>query len=165
MGLNLNVIVGGEAGQGVQSLGFILAKSLARGGYHVFADQDYESRIRGGHNFFRVRVNDSQIAALIEEVDILVAMNKESLDLHLGKLTKDGVAIFDEEVVKDYSPTKGLLGLPLESMKRMPCSLIATLLVSGWSGSAKEQLVSSVYASTTRSHLINSAIWFLYFSR
>jgi hypothetical protein len=63
MGSNLNVMIGGEAGQGVQSLGFILAKSLARGGYHVFADQDYESRIRGGHNFFWVRVSDSQIAA------------------------------------------------------------------------------------------------------
>jgi len=118
MGLNLNVIVGGEAGQGVQSLGFILAKSLARGGYHVFADQDYESRIRGGHNFFRVRVSDSQIAALIEEVDILIAMNRESLDLHLGKLTKDGVAIFDEESIKDYSYTKGLFGLPLESIAK-----------------------------------------------
>ena len=51
----LNVMVGGEAGQGVQSVGFILAKAFARGEYHVFADQDYESRVRGGHNFFRVR--------------------------------------------------------------------------------------------------------------
>ena len=43
----LNVMVGGEAGQGVQSAGFILAKAFARGGLHVFADQDYESRVRG----------------------------------------------------------------------------------------------------------------------
>jgi len=118
MGSDLNVMIGGEAGQGVQSLGFILAKSLARGGYHVFADQDYESRIRGGHNFFRVRVSDRQIAALTEEVDILIAMNKESLDLHLGKLMEDGVAIFDEEATKDYGPARGLFGLPLERLAR-----------------------------------------------
>ena len=46
MGLSLNIMVGGEAGQGVQSVGFILAKAFARGGLQVFADQDYESRIR-----------------------------------------------------------------------------------------------------------------------
>ncbi|MDP6631997.1 MAG: hypothetical protein QGI51_00635 [Dehalococcoidales bacterium] len=43
----VNVMVGGEAGQGVQSVGFILAKTFA-GGYHVFADQDYESRVGEG---------------------------------------------------------------------------------------------------------------------
>jgi len=118
MGSNLNVLIGGEAGQGVQSLGFILAKSLARGGYYIFADQDYESRVRGGHNFFRVRAGDSQIAALSEEVDILIAMNRESLDLHLGSLLKDGVAIFDEEAITDYGAVRGLFGLPLERLAR-----------------------------------------------
>jgi len=52
----MNIMVGGEAGQGVQSVGMILAKTMARGGLHIFADQDYESRVRGGHNFFRIRV-------------------------------------------------------------------------------------------------------------
>jgi 2-oxoglutarate ferredoxin oxidoreductase subunit alpha len=53
MPIDFNFMVGGEAGQGVQLTGFLLAKALARGGYHIFADQDYESRIRGGHNFVR----------------------------------------------------------------------------------------------------------------
>jgi Pyruvate/2-oxoacid:ferredoxin oxidoreductase gamma subunit len=44
--IDLNLIVGGEAGQGVQLVGYLLAKAFARAGYHVFADQDYESRIR-----------------------------------------------------------------------------------------------------------------------
>ena len=48
MSIDINFIVGGEAGQGVQSVGFLLAKTFALGGYNVFADQDYESRIRGG---------------------------------------------------------------------------------------------------------------------
>ncbi|MBI3040206.1 MAG: 2-oxoacid:acceptor oxidoreductase subunit alpha [Chloroflexi bacterium] len=54
MPIDVNFMVGGEAGQGVQSVGFILAKAFTRGGYHVFVDQDYESRVRGGHNFYRV---------------------------------------------------------------------------------------------------------------
>ncbi|GAG18597.1 unnamed protein product, partial [marine sediment metagenome] len=82
MGSNLNVMVGGEAGQGVQSVGFILAKAFARGGFHLFADQDYESRVRGGHNFFRVKISDSKVRAISESVDILIALNQESVELH-----------------------------------------------------------------------------------
>ena len=44
-------------------MGFLLAKAFARGRCHLFADQDDESRIRGGHNFFRVRVKDVKLAA------------------------------------------------------------------------------------------------------
>lgn len=46
MDIDINFMIAGEAGQGVQSAGFLLAKVFARMGYHVFADQDYESRIR-----------------------------------------------------------------------------------------------------------------------
>ena len=52
MPVELNYMVGGEAGQGVQSVGFLMGRLFTHGGLHVFADQDYESRIRGGHNFF-----------------------------------------------------------------------------------------------------------------
>ena len=95
MTLHLNVMVGGEAGQGMQSVGFILAKTFARGGYHIFADQDYESRVRGGHNFFRVRVNDSRVEAITEPVDTLLALNKESIGLHQKELATSGVILFD----------------------------------------------------------------------
>jgi 2-oxoglutarate ferredoxin oxidoreductase subunit alpha len=104
MGLDVNMMVGGEAGQGVQSVGFILAKALARGGYHVFADQDYESRIRGGHNFYRVRISDDQVGAISEHLDMLIALNRESVTLHQGELKDAGVAIFDAEKIKDISP-------------------------------------------------------------
>jgi 2-oxoglutarate ferredoxin oxidoreductase subunit alpha len=91
MAVDINFMVGGEAGQGVQSVGFLLAKAFARGGYHVFADQDYESRIRGGHNFFRVRVKDSRVDAIAEPVDMLIALNKETIDLHRAELAKGGI--------------------------------------------------------------------------
>jgi len=82
MPIDFNFMVGGEAGQGVQSVGFLLAKVFARGGYHIFADQDYESRVRGGHNFFRVRVSDAKVDAIAEDVDILIALNMDSIELH-----------------------------------------------------------------------------------
>jgi 2-oxoglutarate ferredoxin oxidoreductase subunit alpha len=116
MSLNVNFMVGGEAGQGVQSVGFLLAKAFSRGGYHVFADQDYESRVRGGHNFFRVRVRDSEVRAVAEPVDILVALNKESIDLHRKELAQRGVAIFDGEKLKDMGSNGNLFSVPLERL-------------------------------------------------
>jgi 2-oxoglutarate ferredoxin oxidoreductase subunit alpha len=113
MGLNLNIMVSGEAGQGVQSMGFILAKTFARGGYHVFADQDYESRIRGGHNFFRIRIADKPVGAITEEVDILLALNQESIRLHRRELSEGGVAIFDGKAIDGNGSSPGLLAVPL----------------------------------------------------
>src|SRR4030043_141381 len=114
MPIDINLMIGGEAGQGVQSVGFLLAKALSRSGYHVFADQDYEARVRGGHNFFRVRVKDSEVQAIAETVDILVALNKESMDLHRGDLARRGVIVFDGEVMKDVGSNGNLFGVPLE---------------------------------------------------
>jgi len=112
----LNVMIGGEAGQGVQSVGFILAKAFARGGYYVFADQDYESRIRGGHNFFRVRVGDKNIAAIAEPIDVLLALNKESVDLHKEQLAERGVIVFDVEKTKDITTNGNMFGVPLSDL-------------------------------------------------
>jgi 2-oxoglutarate ferredoxin oxidoreductase subunit alpha len=106
-------MVGGEAGQGVQTVGFLLSKAFARGGYHIFLDQDYESRIRGGHNFSRVRVTDTQVNAIAESVDILVALNKESVELHRKEVT--GVIIYDGEEIKDIKGDS-LFSVPLKRL-------------------------------------------------
>src|SRR4030042_297233 len=116
MPVDINFMIGGEAGQGVQSVGSILAKALARGGYHVFADQGYESRVRGGHNFFRVRTSDTEINALSESVDILVALNKESIDLHHKELNDNGAIIYDGDRIKDAGQHEGLFAVPLERL-------------------------------------------------
>ena len=52
----VNLLIGGEAGQGLVTIGQILTKCLVRTGYHVVVSQDYMSRIRGGHNTYAIRV-------------------------------------------------------------------------------------------------------------
>ena len=117
MPVDFNFMVGGEAGQGVQSVGFLLAKVFARGGYHIFADQDYESRVRGGHNFFRVRVSEGKVAAIAEDVDILIALNRDSIELHQPEMVTQGIIIFDGEKIKGVSGNSGsLLSIPLEKL-------------------------------------------------
>ena len=116
MATDFTVMAGGEAGQGVQSVGMILAGTLAHGGFHVFADQDYESRVRGGHNFFRIRAGDRPVLALSEELDILVALNKETVDLHKDKLKSDGVIIHDKAQTGVTSGDGRYFDVPLEKI-------------------------------------------------
>lgn len=111
--MDTTIMVGGEAGQGVQSVGFWMARVFARGGYYVFADQDYESRIRGGHSFFRVRARDTEVCAIREPLDMLLALNKETIDLHRGELLPSGVIIYDGEHIKDAGEDGKLLSVPL----------------------------------------------------
>jgi 2-oxoglutarate ferredoxin oxidoreductase subunit alpha len=117
MPIDFNFMVGGEAGQGVQSVAFLLAKVFACGGYHIFADQDYESRVRGGHNFFRVRVSNDKVGAIVEDVDILIALDSDSVQLHQAEMASPGIIIFDGEKVKGVSGNNGsLLNIPLGKM-------------------------------------------------
>ncbi len=115
---DFNIMVGGEAGQGVQSVGAIIAKTLARGDCHIFADQDYESRVRGGHNFFRIRASTRETGAVSEELDLLVALNSETIDIHKKEVKSDGLIIHDGETTQArISKTKGL-DVPLIKLAR-----------------------------------------------
>lgn len=94
---DLNIVIAGAAGQGVQSAAGTLGKTLVRLGFHVYITQDYQSRIRGGHNFMRVRFSDLPLGATVRRVDFLLALNKESLGLRLRELTPKGYALVLEE--------------------------------------------------------------------
>ena len=93
--MDYSIKIGGEAGQGIQTIGDTLAKVFSRTGYHVFTHQDYESRIRGGHNFFQIRFSDNPVTASRDRIDILVALDKESIQLHEKELSEGGHIIYD----------------------------------------------------------------------
>ncbi|MDD5083183.1 MAG: 2-oxoacid:acceptor oxidoreductase family protein, partial [Dehalococcoidales bacterium] len=116
MAVNINFMIGGEAGQGVQSIGFILAKTLVREGYFVFADQDYESRIRGGHNFFRVRLKDTPVNTIARPIDLLVALNEETITLHRQELANGAVVIADPAAISDTAKASNLFEVPTSQL-------------------------------------------------
>lgn len=94
---SVNILIGGEAGQGLQTAGFIFAKSLARSGFSIHVTQTYESRVRGGHNTFSIHVGCEKVLAAQEAIDILIALDEETIDLHRKELTKRGLIIGDGE--------------------------------------------------------------------
>ncbi len=90
-------LVGGPAGAGVKTTGLIFAKTLMRGGYHVFTNSEYPSLIRGGHNSEKVTFRgDRSVYAQKETINVLVALDQLSLDLHLKELEPEGIVIYDD---------------------------------------------------------------------
>ena len=110
--MDYSIKIGGEAGQGIQTIGDTLAKVFSRTGYHVFTHQDYESRIRGGHNFFQIRFSDNPVTASRDKTDILVALDKESIQLHEKELAEHGQIIYDSSVLKQKYENPHFLDVP-----------------------------------------------------
>jgi 2-oxoglutarate ferredoxin oxidoreductase subunit alpha len=99
--LEYSIKIGGEAGQGIQTVGDTLIKVFSKTGYHVFSHQDYESRVRGGHNFYQIRISDRPISVSRKKIDILVAFDKESIFLHEPELTDGGIIVYDPAMQKE----------------------------------------------------------------
>ena len=117
----LNYLVGGEAGQGVQTVGALLSKIMARHGLYVFSDQDYESRVRGGHSFFRIRISQVPVGAISEDLDVLIGLDQRTIEIHQSELKKDGVIIYDPDKVKTQITGSQLIGIPFEKIAVEAC--------------------------------------------
>ena len=74
---DITIRIGGEAGMGLESSGAGFAKALVRGGLHVFGVPDFYSRIRGGHNFFTLRVAHDPLFSIADPVHILFALDMD----------------------------------------------------------------------------------------
>jgi 2-oxoglutarate/2-oxoacid ferredoxin oxidoreductase subunit alpha len=92
------VRLGGEAGQGVESGGAGFARAVMRAGLHCFGLQDYMSRIRGGHNFYQIRVSENPLYTFDDSLHLLLAFNKETADLHWHDLMEGGGILHDAAV-------------------------------------------------------------------
>lgn len=105
---DVNIVIGGEAGQGLATIGGLMAKALVRSGYEVHVTQDYLSRIRGGHNTFQIRFGPEPVLAPRETVDVLVALAPETIDLFKDKLSKRGVVVLDEKTAEKNHLSKDI---------------------------------------------------------
>ncbi len=109
--MDYNVLIGGAAGQGMETLASIFEKYLQRNGFSVFTVRDYMSRVRGGHNFIQIRFGPSALTSHREGLDAILAMNDETIDYHRRRLSEGGVIVCDLDSVHTGA---GIMKLPLK---------------------------------------------------
>jgi 2-oxoglutarate ferredoxin oxidoreductase subunit alpha len=106
--------IGGAAGDGVASAGNTLALSVARQGLGVYAYNSYQSVIRGGHSWLRLRLSAKKPLNHGDRVDALIALNQDTLDRHLQELPSGGVVLYNSAKLKPgYDPPDGVQLCPL----------------------------------------------------
>src|SRR6266851_1862110 len=89
----ISIKIVGSSGQGINSIGAIIAKGLKRSGYFVFGYREYPSLIKGGHASYQLDVAGKQLRSSEREVNILVTLNHHGLELNLGDLKPGGVVL------------------------------------------------------------------------
>ncbi len=95
---SISWVIGGPQGSGVDSAANIFIKSVAMAGLHVFGKREYYSNIKGEHSYFTVRISNEQIRSHIDEIDILVTFDAETVVRHSPYIVNNGVLIYDPEI-------------------------------------------------------------------
>lgn len=109
-----NILMGGRAGQGSRRAGLTIANLLNHLGYSIFIYDDYQSLVRGGHSFSRIRASEKEIKTQGEKLDILLCLDEETFLKHKGELKKEGIVIYNKDKI---SNGKGI-GIPIETIAK-----------------------------------------------
>ena len=116
-----SILVGGQAGQGSRKAGLVIAKLFNHLGYRIFIYDDYQSLIRGGHNFSQIRAKDSEVLSHQAKIDFLLALDQETIEKHKNNLSAEGVIVYNQAKAKSEQGvalfvekiTKELGGIPI----------------------------------------------------
>lgn len=98
--------IGGEAGFGIMASGAMFAKTCMRAGLYAVDYSEYPSLIRGGHNTYQVSIAPREIWSHRTAVNILIALNQDTIVKHLDELTPGAVIVYDQTdpSFRDWSP-------------------------------------------------------------
>ncbi|MGC8580982.1 MAG: 2-oxoacid:acceptor oxidoreductase subunit alpha [Thermoplasmata archaeon] len=111
--------IGGQAGEGIDTSGDLMASSLALHGFNVFTHREFPSRIRGGYTSYEVRFGTETIYCKHDYVDFVVAFDQESIDNTLSELKDNSIIVYNsssfELSIKDKKNMK-IFPVPLSDI-------------------------------------------------
>jgi len=92
---SVEVMFGGQAGDGSLTTGDLIAGVFKRMGLEVYTYKDFPSRIRGGHTNYVIRASEHQNYGMADAVDALVAFDLEAVEAHVEEMRPGGFVVFD----------------------------------------------------------------------
>ena len=105
---SLSWVIGGAQGSGVDSAANIFSRACAACGLHVFGKREYYSNIKGEHSYFTVRVSGRPVHSHVNEINMLVSFDAETVFRHFEDVTTGGAIIYATDVAAtslDETPT------------------------------------------------------------
>ena len=105
--------IGGEAGQGIATPGNILTRLFIRRGLYFNAYNAYQSIVRGGHIFLTVRISDAPVYTHGDKLDLLLCLNQDTMNRHLGLMGEGTRAIFNSDSINPGNARQGVELCPI----------------------------------------------------
>jgi 2-oxoglutarate/2-oxoacid ferredoxin oxidoreductase subunit alpha len=101
---SVEVMFGGQAGDGSLTTGDLIAGVFKRMGLEVYTYKDFPSRIRGGHTNYVIRASEHHDYGMADAVDALVAFDLEAVEAHIEEMRPGGFIVFDNtsETIPDH---------------------------------------------------------------
>src|SRR5438445_8608185 len=106
--MQLAIGIGGAAGQGIATPGDMLARIFVRRGLHLKTYSAYQSIVRGGHILLTLRTSDQPILSTGDKLDMLVTLNQDTMDRHLGLMGSGSIVLFNSDKVHPGNPAVGV---------------------------------------------------------
>ena len=95
MATEITVGIAGAAGDGLDRTGDTLARTAARLGLHLFTYNSYQSLIRGGHTWLRLRLSEEKVDNHGDHLNVLVALNQDGIERHAHEVEPGGAVVFN----------------------------------------------------------------------
>lgn len=97
--VDIDLIIGGPQGGGIDSAAQIVIRAFSIAGYEAYGIREYYSNIKGRHSYFHVRVRETPVRSLRYPVDLLVCLDYESPFVHMEDVSKGTIVLYDEDLV------------------------------------------------------------------
>ncbi len=94
---DVSIRISGANGDGIDSIGFMIGKSLARNGLYIFGYRGYQSVIRGGSVWYQIRASTEKLYTHGEVIDILISFDLDGIKNSLGFVKDGGIVIYDSK--------------------------------------------------------------------
>lgn len=110
----ITILIGGKAGEGVKKAAQVVASAILARGLHVCQNDDYQSLIKGGHNYSVISASRAEIFTTYERADVIICFDKRSVDQHEGELLPGGLLFYNSDEVHEQPG----VGIPMTALMK-----------------------------------------------
>jgi 2-oxoglutarate ferredoxin oxidoreductase subunit alpha len=150
--MDLTIKIAGQAGQGIQTIGHFLALVGREADLFLMAVNDFESRIRGGHSFFQIRISDKPVRAPHHKVNLLIALDKKSYEIHQKEMLSEGLVLLNQS---EKPENEQMVSIPFEELAEKAGAKITSNTVAAGAAlgvlSTPMQLIEKILSDQFRS--------------
>jgi 2-oxoglutarate ferredoxin oxidoreductase subunit alpha len=133
---DVSIVLCGEAGQGIQTVEYLLTRVLKLAGYYVFSTKEFMSRIRGGSNSTSIRVSSRRVSGYSERMDILIPLSEGAVTHISERLSENTVVLGEKKVFQDEYNGDKAIDVPFSDIAsevggKIYSNTVAVALLSG----------------------------------